>query len=513
MVRPWKLLASISAVTTVAAIVALTLDVPSLSAAALPSWNQVVLAAPGLTPSFDPSIAHYVVRQSNPEQPCAVHITASAPAGVRVGIDGRPPVSGSSGRFVSLAPGQGAQVLIVRGGDTRLVSIRCLPADFPHFVASGKGSAQWYLGDMAIGPRDRSYAYVVDSYGTPVWWYNDPAGRPTSLRLWSRAELASVNMSAPRAVSWMSGSHLRVSTLNGRIKETGWSADRHDIQPSGHGTTYAIRNVTRPCASNPRQCVDMRPYGGGAADKIIDGQIVELAPDGTVLWTWNGRDHIPVSATGNWLSESVTGAQRDGGAWDVVHLNSVAMDGKDIIVSARNLNSVFKISRSTGDILWRLGGTKSWASAKTVNPPKLVVDAHGFDVSERLISGQHDARLIPNGDLTLHDNGSLTMRKARVLRFQIDEVAGTAEIVESLTDPTLTQGSVCCGSTRRLANGNWITAWGADSLVSELRPDGHPIFSLTFPPASYPYRVVPVEDGVVPADAWRSGMDAMHPRT
>ena len=489
-----------------------TRDVKSIAVLVPPDWDQVSVAVPGLTPSFEASIADYVVRQTDGAQPCAFRITATAPNGLRIGIDGRPPVTGSSGRNVVLTPGQRTQIRILRGGAERIFSIRCLPANFPDFVAAGHGSAQWYLGDMAFGTAYQGYAYVVDKNGTPVWWYDDTDGRPTSLRLWTHDELTSVGMTDPYAVSWMSGPELKVSTLGGEVVSTGWNTDRHDIQPSGNGTTYAIRYVTRPCATDPSQCADMTAYGGGAADKITDGQIVELAPDGTVLWTWNTRDHIPLSATGNWLNDRFTGAKKDGGVWDIIHLNSVAMDGPDIIVSARNLNSVFKIDRATGDIVWRLGGTASWASANTVNPPKLVVDANGFDVSQRLISGQHDARLLPNGDLTLHDNGTMTMRKARVLRFQIDGVAGTAKIMEALTDPALTRGSACCGSTRKLASGNWITAWGADSLVSELQADGTSVFSLTYPGNDYPYRIVPVEDGVVPADAWRSGMDAMHPR-
>ena len=495
------------------ALCGVTRDVKSVTVLAPPDWDEVSVSAPGLTPTFNSRISDYVVRQADAGQPCAFDITTTAPNGLRVGIDGRPPVSGSTVRTVSLMPGQGTVVRIVRGGAERLFSIRCLPANFPDFVAAGHGSAQWYLGDMTFGTSYMGYAYVVDAYGTPVWWYDDAAGRPTSLRLWTHDELASVGMTDPYAVSWMSGPQLKVSTLAGQVTSTGWETDRHDIQPSGHGTTYAIRYVTRPCASVPSQCVDMTAYGGGSADKITDGQIVELAPDGTVLWTWNTREHIPLSATGNWLNDRFTGAKKDNGVWDIIHLNSVAMDGQDIIVSARNLNSVFKIDRTTGDIVWRLGGTTSWASANTTNPPKLVVDANGFDVSQRLMSGQHDARLLPNGDLTLHDNGTMTMRKARVLRFEINAAAGTAKIVEALSDPALTKGSACCGSTRRLVNGNWITAWGANSLVSELQSDGTSIFSLTYPGASYPYRVVPVEDGVVPGDAWRNGMDAMHPRT
>ena len=46
--------------------------------------------------------------------------------------------------------------------------------------------------------------------------------------------------------------------------------------------------------------------------------------------------------------------------FDYFHVNSIELAGDgDLIVSARNTWAIYKISRRTGEVLWRLGGKKS----------------------------------------------------------------------------------------------------------------------------------------------------------
>ena len=64
-----------------------------------------------------------------------------------------------------------------------------------------------------------------------------------------------------------------------------------------------------------------------------------------------------------------------------------------MIASFRNLDAVYKIKKSTGKIVWKLGGTRT--------PKSLTVkhDPHNYT-----LGAQHDARLLPDGTLTLFDN-------------------------------------------------------------------------------------------------------------
>ena len=62
----------------------------------------------------------------------------------------------------------------------------------------------------------------------------------------------------------------------------------------------------------------------------------------------------------------------------------------NLIISTRNFNEITKISRQTGEIIWRLGGEK--------NQFQFINDNRGF-------GRQHSARVLSNGNLAIFDNG------------------------------------------------------------------------------------------------------------
>ena len=75
---------------------------------------------------------------------------------------------------------------------------------------------------------------------------------------------------------------------------------------------------------------------------------------------------------------------------------------------------VTKINRSTGDIMWRLGGTQ--------NDFTLVGDTYFF-------SGHHDIRRLDNGHVTIFDNNDGTANYSRVVEYDLDEVNMIATLV------------------------------------------------------------------------------------
>jgi hypothetical protein len=124
--------------------------------------------------------------------------------------------------------------------------------------------------------------------------------------------------------------------------------------------------------------------------------------------------------------------------------------------------------------------------------------------------GQHDARNLPDGTLTLHDNGTGRSRAPRALRFALDTSAHTATLLESVSDPQV-NASTCCGSARKLPTGDWVMSWGASQVVTELAPGGARQFKLMFSGGVFSYRADPVMPGVLSAAALRAGMDAQYP--
>lgn len=281
-------------------------------------------------------------------------------------------------------------------------------------------------------------------------------------------------------------------TLVTTYATVGTPTDHHDLEllPNGNALLQSYRR---------REGVDLRPHGPAGAT-VVDGEIQEIAPNGQLVWSWNTKDHIDLAETGRWWQRGITDQRTGQPIWDIVHLNSVEQEGDTIVFSARHLDAVYGISRSTGAVLWKLGGT--------TRPESLTVlgdAAHGSST----FGGQHDARLLGDGTLTVYDNATGHPWPPRAVRFRLDTAAGTATVIEELSDPDV-QTSFCCGSARRLAGGNWVIGWGGPP-ITELDSSGGRAFSLRFE-GVFSYRTVPVPGGQLDRAALRDGMDAMKPR-
>ena len=124
--------------------------------------------------------------------------------------------------------------------------------------------------------------------------------------------------------------------------------------------------------------------------------------------------------------------------------------------------------------------------------------------------GPHDARMLPDGTLTLHDNGANMGRPPRAVRYRIDTVARTATLLEQVTDPKVAD-AWCCGSARRLHNGNWVMGWGHTPAVTEIASDGNLVFRMNLADEYFSYRAHPVPYGKLRRADLRAGMDYMYP--
>jgi hypothetical protein len=169
-------------------------------------------------------------------------------------------------------------------------------------------------------------------------------------------------------------------------------------------------------------------------------------------------------------------------------------------VGFRHLDAIYKVTQGGAD-----DGTIDWKIGGTPRPESLVVGDAVFTAGGGF-SGQHDARWLPDDVLTLQDNGT-GIRSPRALAYRIDEELATATLLEEISDsryPT----SRCCGSSRRLPGGNWVTGWGGTNAVTEHAPDGTPVFTLTHDGSVY--RGLPILPGELDDVALRAGMDAQY---
>jgi hypothetical protein len=463
-----------------------------------PDPGLSVSLSSGLKPAFSPAVSDYTT-DCTPSP--AVTFSATAPSTTTVRFDGTSQSAGT----VNLTAGQAVTWTVQTSDGLTTYSARCAPADFPGYVATVNGTPQaaFYIVAPSIGAGAAPYVIIFNAQGVPVWWkrIDNFIGAPLDAKLLAPGELSWAYATGGYAY----GANHEIAGLNGAVIRNVTAPapgdDHHDLIRTAAGNDLVIGYVPRAAAQ------DLSAWGGPVSATVLDARVDEIAPDGTVAWTWNSADHINLAESADWLGligPGPPGNLPDGsvGGYDIVHANSVEEDGDGILLSARHLNAVYRIDKASGNIDWKLGGSTT--------PASLAVSG---DTYASPLDGQHDARRLADGSVTVHDNGTLAGRPPRATRWQIDPTARTARLVEQVTDaraPT----SICCGSARKLAGGNWVASWGANGLVTELAPDGTPQFTLEFLPATvFSYRADPVDAGELSASALRDGMNVQFPRS
>lgn len=486
--------------------IALTLSCLALLTPPVASAQVGLSATPALYPAFDPEVHDYITR-------CAggpVQVSVTGDPSKRVGVDGDAPRGGSFTRTVAMADSQSTSIAVADTGGAVLDSyrVRCLPSEFPGFSSARTGptQARWYIvtpSQSFTNPpagTSRQYTAIFDNEGVPTWWFKSPSVPPVDAKLLPNGNLAwnLANNGSPGGMEERTLSGQLVRTLN----TVGVGSDLHDLLllPNGNYLLMAYHQLPG---------FNLTAIGGAASTTGIDAEIQEIDPDiyptdpyGSVVRHWNAADHIDASQVApRWRAPAQQPSMF--GTNDIYHINSFEPDGPDhLIVSFRALDAVYRINLNDGSIDWKLGGTNLPGKSLTVvGDPK--VDP----------AGQHDARLLPNGDITIHDNGGYFSDgkyvgpPPRSVRYRIDATARTATWIEQVTD-SLAPRSLCCGSSRKLAGGNWVMAWGGDPLVTELTPDGSRVFKLKFDPPMFSYRAAPVTSDELTPEPLQTGMNA-----
>lgn len=236
----------------------------------------------------------------------------------------------------------------------------------------------------------------------------------------------------------------------------GLKADFHDFQllQNGNALMMAYLDVPR----------DMTAYGGRADAVVIDFIIQELNPQKQVVFEWRALDHLPFSDSYLPLT---------GQRVDFVHGNSVELDTDgNLFISLRSTNQILKINRSTGAVMWIFGGKRNQ-----------------FDLGgDEGFTDQHDFRRLPNGNVSLWDNGDRrTPQHARAVEYKLDEVAKKATKVWEYRE-TPDFRSWHSGNFQRYAVGGGMMSWGGNDRITEVNAAKQKQFDAVFPSGSGSYR-------------------------
>lgn len=228
--------------------------------------------------------------------------------------------------------------------------------------------------------------------------------------------------------------------------------------------------------SYDKQVVDMSLlYPGGNPNALVTGLIVqEIDENKNVVFQWRSWDHIPIldATHEDFTAEEI----------DYIHGNALELDNDgNILLSSRHLDEITKISRSTGDIIWRMGGKK--------NEFQFTNDLFRF-------SHQHGIRRLLNGNIILFDNGNYhTPQVSRAVEYMIDESNKIATMVWEYKNTPSIYGNAM-GFAQRLENGNTLISWGSTNpTLTEVRPDGSKALEISFSTGVFSYRVFKYDFG------------------
>ncbi|MBZ0269988.1 aryl-sulfate sulfotransferase [bacterium] len=337
-----------------------------------------------------------------------------------------------------------------RPADEALGGTYSLPADFPSFqITTLDNPDDGYLF-LAREGGGTPYTMILDNTGFPVF-FRSTSGLARDFKMQPSGVLTyyerSTDFSGYRALD------STYTVTDEWLPQGGWGElDSHDIQllPNGHALLFYYDE--RP--------VDMSVVvPGGHPAAIVTGLVVqEVDAAKNVVFEWESWDHFEIT--------DATTLDLTAPSIDYVHCNAVELDTDgNILISSRHLDEITKIDRATGDIVWRMGGSR--------NEFTLVGDTQWY-------TRQHSVRRTDAGTLTVFDNGNLsTPQESRVVEYQLDEVNKVATFVWEFRN-TPAEYAAFTGSGQRLPNGNTLISWGPLGIVTEVRPDGSKAFEMNF---------------------------------
>ncbi|HEY3816147.1 MAG TPA: aryl-sulfate sulfotransferase [Polyangiaceae bacterium] len=493
--------------------------------------------APGLAlvPPFLPSIHDYYVRCAAGTNDLTVTLTASDGAEGALTQPIASPSSASQTLSVSVTENQAIVAVATESGATSDYWVRCLPHDFPKLTMTthadaGAAPAGYYLVGNLMATTSAGYAMAIDGNGVPVWYEALPAG----LGVLDVDNLVSGSISfVPYSATAIEDFEIHqlspASTVT--VAPTGYATDTHELRilPNGH---YLVLSYPFTYGVDLTGLSIAPTVDGGATQTlgpnstIQDCAVVEFDSSGTVVTAWLASDHFdPASDSTLPLTGFGAGSTLpDGGTvYDVFHCNAIDVDpaNGNLLVSAREMDSIFYIEWSTGKVLWKMGGataSKDGASYVAVADP---------------FFRQHDARLQPgwssdcnggSGQISLFDDESSKPGPARGVVY--DVVVGGADAGAAGCDggASLDAGapgqatvawqykgilsSSATGSFRISADGSRVIGWGlggaAGRAFTEVDVNGNDLLDFGFTDGNSTYRAIKVPTSVFDLSLLRS---------
>jgi len=322
-----------------------------------------------------------------------------------------------------------------------------VPSDFPRVtITINTNPSPGYLF-LDTGNGSKPYTMILDNNGSPIWYRR---GRMENFKIEQNNLITGYPMPSSGGFPAFDPNFNYIQTFR---TTNGYLTDSHELKVLADGSYLMLGYRTNT--------VDMSKYvvGGRTNAVVTEGVLQEFTAAGELIFQWRAWDHYDI---------------RDGST-DFPHFNAIDVDEDGhILVSARHFSETTKINRDTGEIIWRLGGSKS--SFTFLNDP-----LNGT-------SYQHTCSALGNGRYMVFDNGNNhDPQVSRAVEYQLNLTNRTATMVWQFRD-TPEEFSEFMGNSQRLPNGNTLINWVYDKIV-EVNSTGAKHFEMQLVGFNRIYRV------------------------
>lgn len=324
-----------------------------------------------------------------------------------------------------------------------------LPAWIPAAATQG---ADTTAGLLAVSyPQG---AVILDNAGEVVWYRENPSGVLNSFQAQPDGRYTSFRLGD-------SLSDFRVLDLLGREVGTLGCVARptrfHDLRIGANGDYWVMCDDT--------VTMDLTAVGGRDGARVAWTVLQHVSRSGDLLFEWQSQDHVELT--------DVPAGELGGDRVNATHGNGIEFDTDGhLLLSFRSLNQVLKVDRTTGEVLWRLGGVR--------NEFTFVSDSlNGFQQ-------QHGVRRAGPGFLQMLDNRQVA--PSRFVRYLVNPVTKTATLVIDFQDSPTTFTAVG-GATQYYENGHAVVTFGRAGRVVEIDEYGNRAWELTGIDNTYVFRV------------------------
>ncbi len=344
-----------------------------------------------------------------------------------------------------------------------------VPPDFPGVSTENNGEVApgyLFLTSSVDVEGVGYYLMVLDNEGDPVMYRKLPEDYAYDFKMQPSGLLSYAQfISHHRYTGGGNCIHMlldqQMKVVDSIQMKNGYVAEAHDFQllPNGHALMFGYY-MTQVDLSE-------RVQGGYPDAKVSGGIIQELDDYGKVIFQWRSWDHYDIET----YEFNRRANQQEVSAF---HLNSINLDDDGHILVATP-NWVKKISRTTGEVLWTLGGKENEFLFAGVDS-LLGVDQ---------VSG-HAFHRIENGNYLVYNNGGRMYSQATssAHEYRLDQDNRIAESRWSYY-PDSTIPAWHRGNAQRLPNGNTLIGWGGASgasipVCTEVDSGGQVVFEAHF---------------------------------